>query len=106
MDPQPTPKLNRRKFLKLAGVTLGVSAAACCGLGAVGTYSPKARFIENHYQGEKKMIETFENNEKTLSKNNFYKDALIYHLIHMGYKKELAELKVERMIRKKQKSLD
>jgi menaquinone-dependent protoporphyrinogen oxidase len=55
MDPQPTPKLNRRKFLKLAGATLGVSAVACCGLGAVGTYSPEAEFIETHYQGESEM---------------------------------------------------
>jgi hypothetical protein len=48
------------------------------------------------------MIKTQESNEKTLAQNAFYRDALIYHLIHCGYKKELAILKVKRMIRQKE----
>lgn len=47
--------MNRRNFLKVAGATLGVSAAACCGLGTLATRQPRAYFIENHYQGENKM---------------------------------------------------
>jgi menaquinone-dependent protoporphyrinogen oxidase len=50
--PQP---MNRRKFLKLAGATLGVSAAACCGLGTLSTRQPQVDFVENHYPGENKM---------------------------------------------------
>jgi menaquinone-dependent protoporphyrinogen oxidase len=46
---------NRRKFLKLAGITLGVSAAACCGLGALATIGPRVDFVEKPYQGEKAM---------------------------------------------------
>jgi menaquinone-dependent protoporphyrinogen oxidase len=47
--------MNRRKFLKLAGITLGVSVAACGGLGTLATRQPQIDFIENHYQGENKM---------------------------------------------------
>ena len=47
--------MNRRKFLKFAGITLGVSVAACGGLGTLATRQPQVDFIENHYQGENKM---------------------------------------------------
>ncbi len=47
--------MNRRKFLKLAGATLGVSAAACCGLGTLAVSQPQIDFTETHYQGEAKM---------------------------------------------------
>jgi menaquinone-dependent protoporphyrinogen oxidase len=47
--------MSRRNFLKLAGVTLGASAAACCGLGALATRPPRIDFAENHYQGENKI---------------------------------------------------
>ena len=47
--------MNRRKFLKLAGATLGVSAAACCGLGTLATRQPQVDLVENHYPGENKM---------------------------------------------------
>ncbi len=50
--PQTT---NRRRFLKLAGITLGASAAACCGLGALATAGPRVDFVEKPYQGEKAM---------------------------------------------------
>jgi menaquinone-dependent protoporphyrinogen oxidase len=55
MSSKTSPKINRRKFLTLAGATLGVSAAACCGLGAAGTYSPHVELTKNHYQGENEM---------------------------------------------------
>jgi menaquinone-dependent protoporphyrinogen oxidase len=47
--------MNRRKFLKLIGATLGVSTATCCGLGTLATYQPKIDFVENHHQGGNKM---------------------------------------------------
>ncbi len=51
-----TPRpMNRRKFLKLAGATLGVSAAACLGLGTVATRQPQIDFIKDHHQGENTM---------------------------------------------------
>ena len=55
--PNNTPQktMNRRKFLKLAGATLGVSAVACCGLGTLATRQPQVNFIENHYPGENNM---------------------------------------------------
>ena len=55
MDTQPTTKMNRRKFLKLTGATLGVSAAACCGLGTLATIQPQVDFVEDHYQGKNEM---------------------------------------------------
>jgi menaquinone-dependent protoporphyrinogen oxidase len=47
--PQP---INRRKFLKLTGLTLGASAAACCGLGALATIPPPVDFVENQVPGQ------------------------------------------------------
>jgi menaquinone-dependent protoporphyrinogen oxidase len=47
--------MNRRKFLKLIGATLGVSTAACCGLGTLATYQPKIDLVENHHQGGSRM---------------------------------------------------
>lgn len=52
------------------------------------------------------MEKTLTHNQKTIDQNLFYKDALIYHLIHMGYKKELAIIKVEQMIRRQKSSLN
>lgn len=45
------------------------------------------------------MTNEQENQRKRFDKSNLYKDALILHLIHNGYKKELAELKVRKMMR-------
>ncbi len=42
----PTPKLSRREFLKLAGVTLAASALACSGLGYLAAQTPEIEFIE------------------------------------------------------------
>ena len=47
MNDRSPQKMNRRKFLKLAGATLGVSTATCCGLGTLATYQPKIDFVEN-----------------------------------------------------------
>ncbi len=47
--------MNRRRFLKWAGATLGVSAAACLGLGTLATRQPQVNLIEDHYQGKNKM---------------------------------------------------
>jgi len=47
--------MKRRKFLKVAGITLGASAAACCGLGALATIQPQVDLIEEHIKGENKM---------------------------------------------------
>jgi hypothetical protein len=52
------------------------------------------------------MIKTLEINKKIFDQNSLYKDAMILHLIHNGYKKELAELIVERMINKKKDRFD
>ncbi len=52
---QTTNKISRRDFLKLAGVTLGASAAACSGLGRLATIQPEVDFVEDHYQGENKI---------------------------------------------------
>jgi len=46
------------------------------------------------------MIKTQEKTGKTFQQNSLYIDALILHLIHNGCKRELAELKVRRMIQK------
>jgi len=45
------------------------------------------------------MIKTQEKTVKTFQQNSLYIDALVLHLIHKGYKRELAELKVKRMIK-------
>jgi menaquinone-dependent protoporphyrinogen oxidase len=51
----PSHTINRRKFLKLAGATLAVSAATCGGLGTLATRQPQIDFVENHYPGENNM---------------------------------------------------
>src|SRR5512133_295314 len=45
--------MTRREFLKFAGIAVGVSAAACCGLGAVATIQPKIDLTENRLEGKK-----------------------------------------------------
>jgi len=45
------------------------------------------------------MIKTQDHDGKRLGQNTLYKDALVLHLIHNGYRKERAKLKVERMLR-------
>jgi menaquinone-dependent protoporphyrinogen oxidase len=55
MTTQPNTKMNRRKFLKLAGVTLGVSAVSCCGLGTLATTQPQVNFVKNHIEGDREM---------------------------------------------------
>ncbi len=58
MNAKPTNNMNRRSFLKLAGITVGASAAACCGLGGLATIQPQVDFVEDHYQGESKLLST------------------------------------------------
>jgi menaquinone-dependent protoporphyrinogen oxidase len=41
-------KINRRRFLTLAGGTVGVTALACCGLTALGTRQPEIEFVESN----------------------------------------------------------
>jgi len=45
------------------------------------------------------MIKTQDHNGKCLDQNTLYKDALVLHLVHKGYREERAKLKVERMLR-------
>ena len=45
--------MTRRDFLKFAGIAVGLSAAACYGLGAVATIQPKIDLTENHLEGKK-----------------------------------------------------
>jgi menaquinone-dependent protoporphyrinogen oxidase len=42
-------KVNRRGFLKVAGITLGASAVACGGLGYLASRPPRINLIENTY---------------------------------------------------------
>lgn len=49
-----TRKLSRRDFLKISGITLGTSVAACSGLAALATHSPAVTLSESTY-GEQNM---------------------------------------------------
>jgi menaquinone-dependent protoporphyrinogen oxidase len=55
MNSNTYQKMNRRKFLKLAGATLGVSAIGCCGLGTLAAYQPEVNFVEDHIKGDNEM---------------------------------------------------
>lgn len=55
MPEQTSKTMKRRKFLKVAGITLGASAAACCGLGTLATYQPRVDFIETQTSGDSNM---------------------------------------------------
>jgi menaquinone-dependent protoporphyrinogen oxidase len=55
VNSNPPQKMNRRKFLKLTGATLGVSAVSCCGLGTLATTQPQVNFVEEHIKGENQM---------------------------------------------------
>jgi len=48
-------KVNRRQFLKTAGIATGAVVLACGGLGAAGTIPPSVDFVEKHYEGDGKM---------------------------------------------------
>ena len=39
--------ITRRRFLTLAGGTIGATALACCGLTVVGTQEPEVEFVES-----------------------------------------------------------
>jgi menaquinone-dependent protoporphyrinogen oxidase len=45
--------ISRRKFLKVAGVTLAASTLACCGAGALATLPPQVNLTETHAEGAK-----------------------------------------------------
>lgn len=48
-------KISRRKFLKIAGVTLAASSLACCGAGALATLPPQINLAETHAEGANAM---------------------------------------------------
>jgi menaquinone-dependent protoporphyrinogen oxidase len=47
--------MNRRKFLKTAGIATGALVVACGGLGTLATIPPQIDFVEKHYEGKPKM---------------------------------------------------
>lgn len=49
-------KITRRRFLALAGGTIGVTALACCGLTVLGTRQPAVKFISKIRLRRKKWI--------------------------------------------------
>jgi menaquinone-dependent protoporphyrinogen oxidase len=58
----PIRTLSRRDFLKITGITLGTSAAACSGLAALATYSPEITLSESTYGDQnmpKKILITY-----------------------------------------------
>src|SRR5512138_2704511 len=58
----PTRTLSRRDFLKVAGITLGTSVAACSGLTALATHSPAVTLSESTYGDQnmsKKILVTY-----------------------------------------------
>ncbi len=48
-------KMNRRQFLKTAGIATGAVIVACGGLGAAATIAPNIEFVENHKEGKPEM---------------------------------------------------
>ena len=48
-------RVSRRRFLKLAAGTIGVTGLACCGLVALGARQPPVEFSETSYGGADKM---------------------------------------------------
>ncbi len=52
---QEKPKMNRRQFLKTAGIATGALVVACGGLGAAATITPKIEFVEKHLGGKPEM---------------------------------------------------
>ena len=50
-------KITRRRFLTLAGGTVGVTTLACCGLTALSAQQPAVEFIESNCGGENEMSE-------------------------------------------------
>jgi menaquinone-dependent protoporphyrinogen oxidase len=49
------PTITRRRFLAVAGGTLGATALACCGLTVLGTRGPEIEFIQSNCGGENEM---------------------------------------------------
>ena len=52
-----TPKMSRRRFLALAGGTVGVTTLACCGLTTFSPQQSEIDFIESNCGGENEMSE-------------------------------------------------
>ncbi len=52
---QEKKKMNRRQFLKIAGIATGAAIVACGGLGAAATIAPNIEFVENHKEGKPEM---------------------------------------------------
>lgn len=49
--------MTRRRFLTLAGGTVGVTGLACCGLTVLSTQQPAVEFVESSCGGENEMSE-------------------------------------------------
>ncbi len=47
--------MDRRKFLKTAGIATGAIVLACGGLGTAATITPPVDFVEKHIEGDPKM---------------------------------------------------
>ncbi len=52
---QEKSKMNRRQFLKTAGIATGALVLACGGLGIAATIPPQIDFVEKHIEGDVKM---------------------------------------------------
>jgi menaquinone-dependent protoporphyrinogen oxidase len=48
-------KMNRRDFLKVAGLTAGATVLSCSGLGALATHTPEIMFLEKELKGANNM---------------------------------------------------
>lgn len=48
-------KMNRRDFLKVAGLAVGATTLSCSGLGALATHTPEINFLERNYEGVNNM---------------------------------------------------
>ncbi|MCJ7433406.1 MAG: twin-arginine translocation signal domain-containing protein [Anaerolineales bacterium] len=53
--PESTKKMNRRDFLKVAGLAVGATALSCTGLGALATSTPEITFLEKNSEGANNM---------------------------------------------------
>jgi len=48
-------KMNRRDFLKVAGLTAGATVLSCSGLGVLATHAPEIMFLEKEFKGANNM---------------------------------------------------
>ncbi len=57
MNEDEKPKMSRRRFLALAGGTVGVTTLACCGLATLNPQQSRIDFAESNCGGENEMDE-------------------------------------------------